>query len=90
MVQSGIHHKGMSCDPKESVNTIEMAYTSKKDEFFPDQIELESVNTGIKRAKVSNGGWSDPRDHQLCKSFFFFSQLNNDVFQYKNEDVLHV
>ncbi len=37
--------------------------------FFGIEFKFEKVDTSIKQAKKPNGGWSDPRDHQLCKSF---------------------
>lgn len=67
--QCGTHYKGKNCDPKQSVENLKMTQKQKSHLFFPEKIRFEKVDTAIHSAKKSNGGWSDPRDHQLCKSF---------------------
>ncbi len=66
---SGTHYKGKNCDPKETVDKLKSAYAARPRHFFPESLMFTKVDTGIRGIKKSNGGWSDPRDHQLCKSF---------------------
>lgn len=74
--QCGTHYKGKNCNPKNSVDSLMSTYMSKKSEFFPKEMKFEKVDTGIRTMKKPNGGWSDPRDHQLCKSFLSDQSLN--------------
>ena len=55
------------------VNLLSNDYTDKKKSFFPDSLKFSKVDVGIRALKKSNGGWSDRRDHQLCKSFLDYS-----------------
>lgn len=48
---------------------MQQTIEKKKSETFSDKFDLSVVNTGIMAIKKSNGGWADPRDHNLCKSF---------------------
>jgi alpha-1,6-mannosyl-glycoprotein beta-1,2-N-acetylglucosaminyltransferase len=73
----GTHHKGKNCDPKESVDKLVLMYANKADAFYADKFELQGVNTAIRKIRKSNGGWSDPRDIQLCKSFFYSQAQSN-------------
>lgn len=67
--ECGIHHKGKNCDPKEKINLLKDNFKKNFKYFFPSSFNIGRVNTAIKIVKKSNGGWSDPRDHELCKSF---------------------
>ncbi|CAF0703818.1 unnamed protein product [Brachionus calyciflorus] len=67
--ECGTHHKGSNCDPKEKIESLKKTIQNKQTQFFPKKFELNGVNTGIIAIKKSNGGWGDPRDHNLCKSF---------------------
>lgn len=69
MNQSGTHHKGSNCDPKEKIEILKQTIDKKKSETFSDKFDSSAVHTGIISIKKSNGGWADPRDHNLCKSF---------------------
>ena len=74
---SGTHHKGSNCDPKEQVDKLKNVFLEKQKQFYPDNLVLNGINTGIHKITKSNGGWSDPRDHYLCKSFFENKSPNN-------------
>lgn len=86
---SGTHYKGKNCDPKHRVDDLKTIYNELKNDFFPNEFVFEKVDTGIRALKRSNGGWSDPRDHQLCKSHLndsFLSLVNitlSKEFPYK-------
>ena len=42
----------------------------KQSKFFPQELVLTRIDTKNYKITKSNGGWSDPRDHELCKSIF--------------------
>ncbi|RMZ97683.1 alpha-1-6-mannosyl-glyco 2-beta-N-acetylglucosaminyltransferase [Brachionus plicatilis] len=69
MGECGTHHKGSNCDPKAKIENLKQTMERKKNDLFSDKFDLNAVNTGILTIKKSNGGWGDPRDHNLCKSF---------------------
>ena len=80
----GIHHKSKTCDPSDKIKKLKDSYAQKPDEFFPKELLLSNISTGIRRVKKPNGGWSDPRDHQLCKSFVYSNVVainENDSLQ---------
>ena len=72
---SGMHHKVKICDIKDKIGLLNSQYKQVVNSFFPVDMNLTSVSTSIRLKKEPNGGWSDPRDMQLCKSFF--SPLNS-------------
>jgi hypothetical protein len=72
-----LHHKGKNCDIKQTVEELNTQYRRASDAFFSDKFTITGVNTAIRRVKKPNGGWADPRDMQLCKSFF---QTENSTF----------
>lgn len=74
--QCGTHYKGKNCDPRSTVNSLNQAFSAKEKDFFPNMLRFEKVDTAIRAIKKSNGGWSDPRDHQLCKSFVHSDSTN--------------
>lgn len=76
--QCGTHYKGKNCDPKQSVEALKLAYAKKQSKFFSEEFEFEKVDTSIKQPKKPNGGWSDPRDHMMCKRFM------QDAFNLQN------
>lgn len=47
------------------MNIIEDMYAAFKNKFFPKNVTVMR-REGKKTKMVNNGGWSDPRDHQLC------------------------
>ena len=73
---SGTHHKSKNCDPKLVVNALKRSYFQKQKQFFPENLTMNGINTNVKKIIKSNGGWSDPRDHKLCKSFQNFKLEN--------------
>ncbi len=80
---SGTHYKGKNCNPERMVNLLSNSYTHNKKSFFPNSLTFSKVDVGIRALKKSNGGWSDRRDHQLCKSFLG-STLNITTIQIIN------
>ena len=79
--ECGTHHKNSNCDPKIRINSIKNDYNKYEHLFFPSKFNLSNINPGIYAIKKSNGGWSDPRDHLLCKSLPFNTKkfLNIDL-----------
>lgn len=75
VIISGTHHKGSNCDPNKNVNDIEKLIETKKEKLFPKTIELGVVGKLFNRLKQPNGGWSDIRDHLLCKSFITYDEM---------------
>ena len=75
----GLHHKGKNCDPKDNVDKLVSMFAEKPSAFFPKSFELSGIYTGIRTPKKSNGGWSDPRDIQLCKQFFYSTNSTSYV-----------
>ena len=41
----------------------------QKDFFFPSDLAQQGESKAVIKLVKPNGGWPDPRDHQLCKSF---------------------
>ena len=61
----GVHHKKSECSVDEEVQTIENFYSRFQNQFFPGNFSvIRKKSPKIKL--VNNGGWSDPRDHELC------------------------
>ena len=61
----GVHHKTADCSPEKQVKVIEEMYTAFRSKFFPAKVSVMR-RQGKKTKMVNNGGWNDPRDHQLC------------------------
>lgn len=70
----GSHHKDKNCDPKLRVNELNSIYHSNKQNFFPNNMTELVDNKKYVYKYNRNGGWSDPRDHQLCKNI-----LSNNI-----------
>lgn len=63
----GIHHK-KTCNPQEYARKAAETVANLKDRLFPVQLEKSTqVLHKPKNPKV-NGGWGDPRDHNLCRN----------------------
>ena len=67
----GTHHKLKNCHPNNKTQSLLESYNNNKQEFFPHYFNLTKVYYENKRFCKPNGGWADPRDHLLCKSFSF-------------------
>ena len=66
---SGVHAKtGGKCDPAEAAGTIRRDLERAKDFLFPANLPLTEVSS--LHGQQVNGGWGDPRDHQLCLRMF--------------------
>lgn len=63
-----MHNKKSDCSTKAQVHKIEELYLNNQDKFFPDRLTV--MRRQDKKLKiVNNGGWNDPRDHQLCLQY---------------------
>lgn len=65
----GIHHQGRKCDAEEVVNTIEQKFEQNQKVLFPAKLDLVAEKSFRKIRFKNNGGWADPRDHQLCQQY---------------------
>lgn len=82
MGQCGIHHVNQDCDPSSQVLQFERQIGESRGLLFPQtltraassvsDISVPSINPN------ENGGWGDPRDHQLCLSFASSVVRSND------------
>lgn len=65
----GIHHTGENCNVEVSKNNIQAMLDNNKEHMFPSAVTIDGYS-GVKQNDPRlNGGWGDPRDHQLCLSF---------------------
>ena len=61
---SGVHVKTSNCNPAETARTIRSDLEKAKDFTFPENLPVTEA-FDLHNPRV-NGGWGDPRDHQLC------------------------
>jgi len=55
------------CDPIEKINSVKQRYTNNKVQFFPSSFKEEKILEYLQKKDTPNGGFSDTRDHALCK-----------------------
>ena len=67
--ECGTHHKGSNCDPIERVKELDKIVENNSSNFFPNELKISFDSKIFYKLRKSNGGWSDIRDHLLCKSF---------------------
>lgn len=72
----GVHTKNKKCDQTGQINEFNNYYKANKENFFPDQFNLTSIDDKNQPIGNPNGGWADPRDKQLCKLFPFKKFIN--------------
>ncbi|XP_014668548.1 PREDICTED: alpha-1,6-mannosyl-glycoprotein 2-beta-N-acetylglucosaminyltransferase-like [Priapulus caudatus] len=65
----GMHKKGTKCDPVPTVSKYEGLLNGLTKFLFPDSIVLTNNPVRKLRKLKPNGGWGDPRDHQLCLNY---------------------
>ena len=65
----GTHFKGKACDISKRVIDLEESIKKQKDFLFPHDLIFQSTSKIVYKLNKPNGGWPDPRHHQLCKSF---------------------
>lgn len=69
-----MHKKGKKCDPVPVVSKYETLLKDLSKFLFPEAInKINSPSKKLRKLKP-NGGWGDPRDHQLCLNY---SQFNS-------------
>jgi len=66
--ECGLHHNKKKCFNQALINQIK---NIKRNRLFPSRLLVSDANTADFTKITPNGGWSDPRDHQLC-----FQNLN--------------
>ncbi|CAG2162569.1 unnamed protein product [Oppiella nova] len=64
--ECGLHHKTKRCNNKEIIQTIRDTFESSKNYLFPKRMALHKRPQKAFRMPKPNGGWADPRDHELC------------------------
>lgn len=72
-ILSGVHIKSTNCDPAKLIESFKI-YFRNKQPFYPEELEMQKLRTDPYQklpARHGFGGWSDPRDIQLCISFFY-------------------
>lgn len=84
----GIHHRKADCSVDTQVQRLEALYSQYKDKFFPSNFSVMK-HQSQKVKLVNNGGWSDPRDHQLCIQYELpfeqIAQSNTDLKRYLSQ-----
>ena len=66
---SGVHHKKKLCDPVTAARTIDNSVKKYQSFLFPENLFVDQLKVKKIKLKKGNGGWGDPRDHELCLSF---------------------
>ncbi|OWA53617.1 Alpha-1,6-mannosyl-glycoprotein 2-beta-N-acetylglucosaminyltransferase [Hypsibius exemplaris] len=76
----GIHHKS-TCNPEKYVKQAQQQVLELTDSLFPEKLSRTSQALLKPRDAKVNGGWGDPRDHNLCRNIFstFFQATVNPV-----------
>lgn len=68
--ECGVHHKKANCYKNTIVNKVIHLLSASKSYLFPRKLtKINTIKRNFKMPKV-NGGWSDIRDHQLCRNHF--------------------
>ena len=70
----GMHHQA-DCNSVDMSETREQIEKNKKS-LYPPVIYKGKHGRASYNYEKPNGGWADPRDHSLCKSF-----IDNSVIQ---------
>jgi hypothetical protein len=55
------------CDPLEKIKIVKKKYKDNKVKFFPSSFKEEKRLEYLQKKDTQNGGFSDTRDHALCK-----------------------
>ncbi|XP_054168631.1 alpha-1,6-mannosyl-glycoprotein 2-beta-N-acetylglucosaminyltransferase-like [Oppia nitens] len=71
--ECGLHHNKQNCNNKQVIQKIKQLLKTNGNYLFPKQMVLYEKSQFYPKIKV-NGGWADPRDHQLCLNHTFYSQ----------------
>ncbi|CDW57230.1 UDP GlcNAc:a 6 D mannoside [Trichuris trichiura] len=65
----GVHHKGKVCTADSSANEVVEKLKALQSQLFPKTFKVLLPLNAVRRVPKQpkeNGGWGDPRDHQLC------------------------
>lgn len=68
--ECGMHLKGKSCNQLAMTRKVSEIIDSAKKYLFPSNLIQHPAGRKSSKPPPPNGGWSDPRDHQLCLYLF--------------------
>ena len=73
----GTHHTNNDCNVEEKIKRLKFDFSRKIDQFFPTTFIREpKIDFNARLIQEPNGGWSDYRDHTLCKIFLINNHKN--------------
>uniref|UniRef100_A0A5S6Q056 Alpha-1,6-mannosyl-glycoprotein 2-beta-N-acetylglucosaminyltransferase n=1 Tax=Trichuris muris TaxID=70415 RepID=A0A5S6Q056_TRIMR len=69
----GVHHKGKICTADSSADAVVVKLKSLQSQLFPKTFKQSptGVVRRLPKQPKENGGWGDPRDHDLCLNSTF-------------------
>lgn len=70
---SGVHIKSNNCNAQWNIEQFKKTFEKNANFYFPNNVAMQQGRQDPYRALLKPygfGGWSDPRDIQLCISFF--------------------
>ena len=66
-ISSGMHIKnGTTCDIGPAVEVVQNFLSEVKDQLYPESLKVIENSIKMTNKPKENGGWADPRDHELC------------------------
>ncbi|XP_071534649.1 uncharacterized protein [Panulirus ornatus] len=63
----GTHIKKKICDVKSEVESLRHHFQANAQSLFPEAFKVHGLFNNSSKQSKPNGGWSDHRDHQLCR-----------------------
>merc|ERR1711934_685220 len=65
----GMHiHNAKDCSADQPVRAVENLLSDVAKKLYPDDMSLVKSSIAAPVSRI-NGGWGDPRDHKLCRSY---------------------
>lgn len=65
--ECGVHHKKNNCEATAVISRVQKVLKiARKYMFMPRLTLIYTTNSKKQKVRKGNGGWGDPRDHQLC------------------------